>query len=275
MRYSKEFVGKPVYSLDEGRHLGTVRDVYVDRALAWLAGVHLGREGLLSRKSLLIARENIAVFGIDAVLAQRSDVVTDDRQAPETAQWLRLEDLIRRQVDTPAGTRVGAIGDVLLDDEARIIGFSLTRVQLEGPIAEHPVVPREALLDTGEEDGKMTIDLAAAEKYSLLALGRPAEVREAELLEAETATKESLAGGLEDPAVDAPPPATDAGHGQMIEPVGEPQPAWEDSLLPEMAEAEQIHDGEEEEERPETKTAHRIIKLPRLGGRGDERDEEI
>ena len=274
MRYSKEFVGKPVYSLDEGRHLGTVRDLYVDRALAWLAGVHLGREGLLSRKSLLIPRESIAVFGIDAVLAQRSDALTDSRQAPETAQWMRLEELTGRHVDTPAGTRVGTVGDVLLDDEARIIGFSLARVQLEGPIAEHPVVPREALLDTGAEDGTMTIDLAVAEKYSLLALGRADEVREAELLAAETAAKEEMAGELEEPAVDFTTPATDAGQGQMVEPVGEPQPAPEESLLPNTAEVGETYEGEEEEPKPDTRTEHRIIKLPRLGGRGDDRDEE-
>lgn len=271
MRYSKEFVGKPVYSLDEGRHLGTVRDLYIDRALAWLAGVHLGREGLLSRKSLLIPRESITVFGIDAVLAQRSDVVTDNRQAPETAQWLRLEELSGRHVDTPAGTRVGSIGDILLDDEAQIIGFSLSRVQLEGPIAEHPIVPRDAVLDTGEEDGTMTIDLAVAEKYSLLALGRPAEVREAELLEAEAGAKESLAGA---PDVAATPAlATDAGQGQMVEPVGEPDFAADsDEAAPPAVAAEPA---DEEESGPEPSAGRRAIKLPRLGRRGDETDEDV
>lgn len=186
MHYSKEFVGKPVYSIDEGRQLGTVRDVYVDRALAWLAGVHLGREGLLSRKSLLIPREAIAVFGIDAVLAKQSDVVSDSKQTPESEQWLRLDDLAGRHVDTPAGTRVGAIGDVMLDEEARIVGFSLSRVHVTGPIAEHPVIPREALIDTGNDDGIMTIDLALAEKHSLQALGKHEELEEVEEVEPET-----------------------------------------------------------------------------------------
>ena len=40
MRNSKEFIGKPIISLDEGRQLGTVRDIYVDRELTALAGVH-------------------------------------------------------------------------------------------------------------------------------------------------------------------------------------------------------------------------------------------
>jgi uncharacterized protein YrrD len=188
MRNSKEFIGKPVYSLDEGRQLGTVRDIYVDRDLSWLVGVHLGREGLLSRKSLLIPREAIAVFGVDAVLAQRSDAVTDNKQAPESKLWMRLDDLAGRQVDTPAGSRIGVLGDVLLDDEARIVGFTLSRVQMAGPLAEHPVLPREAVIDTGNEDQVMTIDLALAEKHSLRAAGKSDVAAGAAALEAEAAT---------------------------------------------------------------------------------------
>lgn len=193
MHYSKELVGKPVYSIDEGKQLGTVRDVYVDRALVWLAGIHLGREGLLSRKSLLIQRESIAVFGVDAVLAKHGDVVTDSKQTPESDQWLRLEHLAGRQVDTPAGTRVGTLGDVLLDDEARIVAFSLSRVHVEGPVAEHPVIPREALVDTGNEDGVMTVDLNLAEKHSLVALGKVEEAVEAAEAEPELAPTQAEA----------------------------------------------------------------------------------
>jgi uncharacterized protein YrrD len=218
MRNSKELIGKPVFSLDEGRQLGTVRDIYVDRALAWLAGVHLGREGLLSRKSLLIPREAITVFGIDAVLAQRSGAVTDNKQLPESREWMRLDDLAGRQVDTPAGTRVGAISDVLLDDEARIVGFMLSRVQMSGPLAEHPVIPREAVIDTGHEDQVMTIDLALAEQHSLKAMGKSAAAEEAAALDAEAvapAAVEDTSGPepIEVEAVEGAEPAEDAGMG--------------------------------------------------------------
>lgn len=212
MRNSKEFVGKDVYSLDEGRKLGTVEDIYVDRALAWLAGVFLGGEGLIRRKSLLIPRAAIAVFGIDAILAQRSDVVSDTRQMPESKQWMRLKDLAGRQVDTPAGTRIGTIGDVLLDDEARIAGFTLSRVQVTGPLAEHPVIPREAVIDTGHEDQVMTIDLALAEQHSLKAMGKSEAAEEAAALEAGAAAEVAA------PEPEAAIP-TIPGEGSDLEPV--------------------------------------------------------
>ena len=166
MRFSKDLVGKPIFSIDDGRNLGVVRDVYLDKALAWLAGVHLGKEGLISRKALVIPREAIAVFGVDAILAKSADAVTDDKKMADIENWLRLEKFQGRQVDTPGGTKVGTVGDVMLDEEARIVGFSLSRVYVEGPVAENPIIMRDAVLDIGGDDDAMTIDLSKVERQA-------------------------------------------------------------------------------------------------------------
>lgn len=163
MRHSKDLIGKSVVSLDEGRLLGTVRDVYFSADLSGLAGVHLGKEGLLSRRSLLIPRDAIAVYGADFILAKGSDVVTDNKQMPESEKWLRLDKLQGREVDTTGGTKVGVIGDALLDKEARITGFVLSRVYVEGPVAESRTIYKAAIIDNGDEDGAMTVDLTVVE----------------------------------------------------------------------------------------------------------------
>ncbi|HZD10957.1 MAG TPA: PRC-barrel domain-containing protein [Candidatus Binatia bacterium] len=166
MRYSKDLIGKSVVSVDEGRHIGTVRDVYLDQSLEWLAGVHLGKEGLISRRSLLIPREAITVFGVDVVLARSADVVTDDKKLPASETWLRLDKLQGREVDTTGGTKVGVIGDAILDEEARIIAFSLSRVYVEGPVAESRTIYQAAIVDNGQQDGTMTVDLTVVERQS-------------------------------------------------------------------------------------------------------------
>lgn len=166
MRFSKDLIGKPIFSIEEGRNLGVVRDVYLDKALSWLAGVHLGKEGLISRRALVIPREAISVFGVDAILAKTADAVTDDKKMADIENWLRLDKLQGREVDTPGGTRVGTLGDVMLDEEARIVGFSLSRVHVEGPIAENPIVMRDAVLDIGGDDDAMTIDLSKVERQA-------------------------------------------------------------------------------------------------------------
>ncbi|MCA9990376.1 MAG: hypothetical protein KDE29_05180, partial [Anaerolineales bacterium] len=90
--------------------------------------------------------------------------VTDDKETSAARQWLLLDKLQGRMVDTPGGTKVGVVGDVIVDEEARIIGVSLSKVYVEGPIAEQRAVSRTAVVDLGDEDGVMTIDLAKAEQ---------------------------------------------------------------------------------------------------------------
>ena len=150
--------------MTDGRFLGNVKDLYVNDTLYWLAGVHLGTEGLIKRKSLVIHRDHVVVFGLDAVLTQKADVITDDKEQTAVAGWLRLSDLRGREVDTPGGTKVGTIGDIILGEEAHIQGFTLARVHVEGPVAEQGTIPRDALIDTGQEDGRMTIDLPKVEQ---------------------------------------------------------------------------------------------------------------
>ncbi len=164
MRSGKDLIGKPIISITDGRLLGTVKDLYLNDQLYWLTGVHIGTEGLLKKKNYLIPRDSVIVFGIDAVLVKNADVVTEGKDLVESETWPRLSKLKGRDVDTPGGTKVGTIGDIIIGEEGHITGFALAKVFVEGPIADQGQVPRDALIDTGNEDGVMTIDLPKVER---------------------------------------------------------------------------------------------------------------
>lgn len=164
MRLGKDLIGKPIISVTDGRLLGTVKDLYLNDQLYWLTGIHIGTEGLLKRKNYLIPRDSVVVFGIDAVLVKNADVVTEGKELVESETWPRLSKLKGRDVDTPGGTKVGTVGDIIIGEEGHITGFALAKVFVEGPIAEQGQVPRDALIDTGHEDGVMTIDLPKVER---------------------------------------------------------------------------------------------------------------
>lgn len=163
MRLSKDLVSKSVVSIDEGRIVGQVKDVYYSADLSRMVGIFLGKEGLIRRKSLIIPVDAVVVFGIDAVLVKTASALTDDKMLSEAANWIRLNDLEGRDVDTPGGTRVGTIGDVILDEEGKINAFYLSRVLVEGPLAESKQIDRRAMIDSGQADGVLTIDLPRAE----------------------------------------------------------------------------------------------------------------
>ncbi len=175
MRLGKELTGKPIISVTDGRFLGNVKDLYLDEDLNWITGIFLGSEGLLKRSHNLIDRENVVVFGIDAILVKKADVIITEKEHEAAETWLRFEKLRSRDVDTPGGTKVGTIGDIIIGSEGDITGFVLGKVFVEGPIAEKGQIPREGLIDTGSLDGIMTIDLPKVEALYQGALIPPAK----------------------------------------------------------------------------------------------------
>jgi uncharacterized protein YrrD len=165
MRLGKDLIGKPIISITDGRLLGTVKDIYINDQLYWLSGLFLKNEGMIRRKATLIPRESVVVYGLDAILVKNSESITTDKEHDDAEQWVRLEKLRGRPVDTPGGTKVGNIGDVMLDEEGRVTGFVLGKILIEGPIAENGTIPRESLVDTGNDgDDAMTVDLAQIER---------------------------------------------------------------------------------------------------------------
>ena len=176
MRLGKDLINKPIYSVDEGKLLGKVQDLYLDNTCEVVLGLYIGSQGLVRRKAELIRSGDVVVFGTDAVLVRGNDVITDDGALPEAKSWTRREKLVGREADTPGGTRLGVIGDVIVDPTGRITGFALSRAYVEGPLAEKRVISRSVIIDTGQEDGRMTVDLAKLEASLLNAEAVPLAV---------------------------------------------------------------------------------------------------
>lgn len=170
MRLGKDLLNKTIISITDGRDLGSVKDIYLNNNLTKITGIFTGQEGMIRRKSFLIPRDNVVVFGIDAILVKNAEVIVDEADLAVAADWIRLSKLRGRDVDTPNGTKVASVGDVVIGEEGDLLGFSLSKVYVEGPIAEKGVIARSSLEDTGHEDEVMTIDLAKAETTELTAV---------------------------------------------------------------------------------------------------------
>ncbi|MFO7663943.1 MAG: PRC-barrel domain-containing protein [Chloroflexota bacterium] len=163
MRSGKDLLNKPIYSIDEGKLLGKAQDLYLNDGLDAVLGVFIGSQGLIRRKSELIRSGEVVVFGLDAILVNSSKVITDDTTFPAARGWIRREKIVGREVDTPGGTRLGVVGDVIVDSAGAITGFSLSRVFVEGPLADKRLIDRSVLIDTGSDDNSMTVDLPRLE----------------------------------------------------------------------------------------------------------------
>ncbi len=168
MFLGKDIMGNSVITVSNGRSIGKVRDIYLTPDCQEVAGIYLGTEGLFSRQSLLIDNEDVITFGEDAILVKDDEVIEEMSTFPESENsWLRRDELQGRPVDTPGGTKVGKIGDVILNREGNVEGFSLSHVYVAGPVADNHAIAMHTVRNVGQEDGKITIDLKQAEIQEL------------------------------------------------------------------------------------------------------------
>lgn len=164
---SKDHSGKPLISITDGKQLGEVKDLYLDQDMRQVAAVFLGKEGLISRKTLVIPRSAVQVYGIDAWLVAGSDTVMQPEGIPESGTFTLVSELRGRELQTEGGTKVAVIDHVILDNEARVLGFGLSKVYAQGPLAERKAIVRDAILKLGSAKEPMTINLAQAESLAL------------------------------------------------------------------------------------------------------------
>jgi uncharacterized protein YrrD len=164
---SKEHSGKPIFSITDGRKLGEVKDLYLDQDMRQVAAVFLGKEGLINRKTLVIARSAVQVYGIDAWLASSSDTVVGPENIPDSGTFTLVGELRGRELQTEGGTRIGVIDHVILDNEAHVLGFGLGKVYAQGPLAERKAIARDAVSSLGTAKEPMKINLAQAESLAL------------------------------------------------------------------------------------------------------------
>jgi uncharacterized protein YrrD len=165
----KDIIGNLVITVSDGHAIGKVKDVYLTINLQSVAGIYLGSKGLFSgRSSFLVKSEDVVTMGEDAVLVKHDDVIHEEKEIPEIEEtWLRRDELQGRTVDSPGGTKIGKVDDVIINKEGQVLGFSLSHVYISGPIADNRSVAIHTVQDVGHEDGVMTIDLEQAEQQKL------------------------------------------------------------------------------------------------------------
>ena len=164
---SRELSNKPLISITDGKKVGEVKDVYLDQDMRQVAAVFLGKEGLINRKTLMIDRSAVQVYGVDVWLVSNSNTVQGPGDIPDSETFILVGELRGREIQTEGGTKIAVIADVILDNEGRVLGFDLGKVYAQGPLADRKAIAREVILNLGNTKEPMTINLAQAESQVL------------------------------------------------------------------------------------------------------------
>ena len=137
IRLSAELRDKPVISITNGKIIAKVKDLLIDPAAVAISAVLFEEGGLLSRKTRIIPATAVQVWGEDVVLITGPDVLISKEQLPCHEQCLSVASQIKgRSVVSQDGTRIGEINDLVIDDEGRVVGYDLSKVFVEGTVAQ-------------------------------------------------------------------------------------------------------------------------------------------
>lgn len=115
MHPASSIVGKPVVTAAEGNRIGEVSDLLIDPAEGMVVGLVVA-DGWRKDERVLPFRD-VRTLGGDAVIVASSSAILDRASWRRTGQHvIRTSDLSGRPVLTSAGSRLGTIKDVLIDD---------------------------------------------------------------------------------------------------------------------------------------------------------------
>lgn len=164
---SRDHNNKLIISITDGKDLGEIKGLYLDADMRQVTGIFTGKEGIINRKQLAVSRIDIQVFGVDVWLVSGPDVVKPLEEVSESAAFIPISEIRGREIQTDGGTKLCVIDDVILDEEAKVLGFSLSKVYSQGPLAERKAIVRNAITHLGGKDQPMTADLTRAESETI------------------------------------------------------------------------------------------------------------
>ena len=169
MKTGEVVIGKPVYTVDQGQHLGKVCDAYFDPEFRQLTGVVVDSEGGIAGKAMqlfsrnrderIIAIESIQVLGVDALLLPNADAVVKSKVG-QTLPGHILWSSIRGRTILGQDMKLATAGDVQVDDSLNVVGITLAKVLVDGKLKTVDIVPRAAIVHHGgPAGGEISIDL--------------------------------------------------------------------------------------------------------------------
>jgi uncharacterized protein YrrD len=116
-----EMIGKPVVSTDSGDKLGTISDALLDASAATVVGLVV-RHGLIPKEHVLPLAD-VQRVGRDAVLARTEEHLMGSREWRKgEVEATKSSEVMGRRVVTAEGEQLGAVSDILIDEQTGHFG---------------------------------------------------------------------------------------------------------------------------------------------------------
>ena len=127
MRRAKDAGGLPVITRDDGRKVGNVQDLVLDRQGSRVLGILVDEAGWF-KEARVVAWPSFRVIGLDAVIIDEEASAKKASEVPEMSEVLEKGNvLVGVRVETTEGRELGKIEDFYFDPESGVVkGFELS-----------------------------------------------------------------------------------------------------------------------------------------------------
>jgi sporulation protein YlmC with PRC-barrel domain len=158
MLANKHLISKTIYTYEEGKKLGVVKEVLFDGNFETLSGLSLGKEGLFSRSIQFVPLANIKVIGVDAIIID-SESSVQTKEKNEAEALLPLSKILKKEI-VDRGIKLAVSGDVAIAPDSKVTGIKFSKVLAEGKIESIKILSRDAITDIcANEEQVIHVDL--------------------------------------------------------------------------------------------------------------------
>lgn len=174
MPTAKEQLNKQVIATADGKILGKIKEVYFDPKVTKMTAVSLCSSSWFVRVFLcflfrkrMIDSAKVQKFGLDTWLVEKSDVAVPPKKIAGYREFVPTSQLDNRKISSDGGTVIATVDSVMLDDNGKVLGFTLDKAPESGLLASRKAIAREAISNIGSKDSSMITTLEDAESMSL------------------------------------------------------------------------------------------------------------
>lgn len=136
-RKTQDMKDMPVVSLTNGQIIAKISDMLINPTSRSVSALLSSEGGLLSRTTKVIPATEVRVWGEDVIIVSGPEIFVEREALACHETCLSVANQIKgREVVSQTGTRIGTLNDVLINTEGQVVGYDLSKVEVQGPVAK-------------------------------------------------------------------------------------------------------------------------------------------
>jgi uncharacterized protein YrrD len=109
------------------------------------------------KNNAYIHRDQIFIFGKDAILTRFSEVVVNASEQTVPDNRIKRRSLVYKHIFSKKMQPIGSLEDILIKDSGQVTGFIISEVLISDQIPKNKIIRRDSVEIIGSQENKIVI----------------------------------------------------------------------------------------------------------------------